>query len=184
MADTAATPTANIGEYTVSEISAALKRTVEDTYGYVRVRGEISGFKGAHASGHAYFSLKDDKARLEAVVWKLTLSRLRFKPQEGIEVIATGKLTTFPGQSKYQLVIDALEPAGIGALMALLDARRKALAAEGPAFVATIERVSRMLTTPVMRQLNAAVDVAKQDPATAAKQFLQTHGLLEPLGSP
>ena len=131
MVDTATTPTANVGEYTVSEISAALKRTVEDTYGYVRVRGEISGFKGAHASGHCYFSLKDDKARLEAVVWKMTLARLRFRPQDGIEVIATGKLTTFPGQSKYQLVIDALEPAGIGALMALLDARRKALAAEG-----------------------------------------------------
>ncbi len=91
-------------------------------------------FPGSRArtpSGHAYFSLKDDKARLEAVVWKLTLSRLRFRPQEGIEVIASGKLTTFPGQSKYQLVIDALEPAGIGALMALLDARRKTLAAEG-----------------------------------------------------
>ena len=122
---------ANVGEYTVSEISAALKRTVEDTYGYVRVRGEISGFKGAHSSGHSYFTLKDDKARLEAVVWRLTLPKLRFRPTEGVEVVATGKLTTFPGQSKYQLVIDALEPAGVGALMALLDARRKALAAEG-----------------------------------------------------
>jgi exodeoxyribonuclease VII large subunit len=131
MVDTATTPTANVGEYTVSEISAALKRTVEDTYGYVRVRGEISGFKGAHASGHCYFSLKDDKARLEAVVWKMTLARLRFRPQDGIEVIATGKLTTFPGQSKYQLVIDALEPAGIGALMALLEERKRKLAAEG-----------------------------------------------------
>jgi len=75
--------------------------------------------------------LKDDKARLEAVVWRLTLPKLRFRPTEGVEVVATGKLTTFPGQSKYQLVIDALEPAGVGALMALLDARRKALAAEG-----------------------------------------------------
>jgi exodeoxyribonuclease VII large subunit len=123
--------TPNIGEYTVSEISAALKRTVEDTYGYVRVRGEISGYKGAHSSGHSYFSLKDDKARIEAVVWRLTFAKLRFKPAEGMEVIATGKLTTFPGQSKYQLVIDALEPAGVGALMALLETRRKALAAEG-----------------------------------------------------
>jgi exodeoxyribonuclease VII large subunit len=127
----AAPPKANIGEYTVSEISNALKKTVEDTYGYVRVRGEISGFKGAHTSGHSYFSLKDDKARIEAVVWRLTLPKLRFRPQEGVEVIATGKLTTFPGQSKYQLVIDAMEPAGVGALMALLDARRKAFAAEG-----------------------------------------------------
>ncbi len=126
-----AEPTANVGEYTVSEISAALRRTVEDAYGYVRVRGEISGFKGAHSSGHSYFTLKDDKARLEAVVWRLTLPKLGFKPVDGIEVIATGKLTTFPGSSKYQLVIDALEPAGVGALMALLETRRKALAAEG-----------------------------------------------------
>ncbi len=127
MSDTAA----NIGEYTVSEISAALKRTVEDTYGYVRVRGEISGFRGPHSSGHCYFSLKDDKARLEAVVWRMTLPRLKFKPEEGVEVVATGKLTTFAGQSKYQIVVEALEPAGVGALMALLEARRKALAAEG-----------------------------------------------------
>src|SRR4051794_17164120 len=121
----------NIGEYTVSELSAALKRTVEDTYQYVRVRGEISGFRGVHSSGHAYFALKDAGARIEAVVWRLTLIRLRFKPVEGAEVIATGRLTTFPGQSKYQLIIDALAPAGVGALMALLEARKKALAAEG-----------------------------------------------------
>jgi exodeoxyribonuclease VII large subunit len=126
-----ASTTANIGEYSVSEISMALKRTVEDTYGYVRVRGEISGFKGAHSSGHCYFTLKDDKARLEAVVWRLTLPKVGFKPVDGVEVVATGRLTTFPGQSKYQLVIDALEPAGVGALMALLEGRRKALAAEG-----------------------------------------------------
>ncbi len=124
-------PAANVAEYSVSEISAALKRTVEDTYGYVRVRGEISGFRGPHSSGHCYFSLKDDKARLEAVVWRGTLPRLKFKPEEGVEVVATGKLTTFAGQSKYQIVIEALEPAGVGALMALLEARRKALEAEG-----------------------------------------------------
>ena len=122
---------ANVAEYTVSELSAALKSTVEDAYGYVRVRGEISGFRGVHSSGHAYFALKDDRARLEAVVWRTTLPRLRFKPQEGIEVIATGRLTTFAGQSKYQIVIEALQPAGVGALMALLEARRKQLAAEG-----------------------------------------------------
>ena len=123
--------TANVAEYSVSEISAALKRTVEDTYGYVRVRGEISGYRGPHSSGHCYFSLKDDRARLEAVVWRTTLPRLKFKPEEGVEVVATGKLTTFAGQSKYQIVIEALEPAGVGALMALLEARRKAFAAEG-----------------------------------------------------
>ena len=122
---------ANIAEYTVSEISAAVKHTVEDAFGYVRVRGEISGFRGVHGSGHGYFTLKDEKARLEAVVWRSTFARLKFKPEEGVEVVATGRLTTFAGQSKYQIVIDALEPAGVGALMALLDKRRKALAAEG-----------------------------------------------------
>jgi exodeoxyribonuclease VII large subunit len=125
------TATGNIGEYTVSELSAALRRTVEDTYQYVRVRGEISGFRGVHSSGHAYFALKDASARIEAVVWRLTLIKLRFKPIEGVEVVATGRLTTFPGQSKYQLIVDALDPAGVGALMALLETRKKALAAEG-----------------------------------------------------
>jgi exodeoxyribonuclease VII large subunit len=103
-------PAPNVVEYTVSEISAALKRTVEDAFGYVRVRGEISGYRGPHSSGHSYFSLKDERARLEACIWKTTFAKLRFKPEEGLEVIATGRLTTFPGSSKYQIVIDALEP--------------------------------------------------------------------------
>src|SRR5262245_39076108 len=96
----------NATEYKVSEISGALKRSVEDACGNVRVRGEISGYRGAHSSGHAYFALKDDKARLEAVVWKSTMSRLKFRPEEGMEVIASGRLTTFPSSSKYQIVID------------------------------------------------------------------------------
>lgn len=121
----------NVAEFTVSEISFALKRTVEDQFGHVRVRGEISGYRGPHSSGHAYFALKDEGARLEAVVWRASFQRLRFKPEEGMEVIATGKLTTFPGSSKYQIVIEALEPAGVGALMALVEERRKKLAAEG-----------------------------------------------------
>jgi exodeoxyribonuclease VII large subunit len=121
----------NAPEFTVSELSSALRRTVEDAYGHVRVRGEITGFRGAHASGHCYFALKDDGAKIEAVIWKGTHYRMRFKPQEGLEVIATGKLTTYPGSSKYQIVIETLEPAGIGALMALLDERKKKLAAEG-----------------------------------------------------
>src|SRR5271169_5387262 len=121
----------NAPEFTVSELSSALKRTVEDAYGHVRVRGEITGFRGAHASGHCYFALKDDGAKIEAVIWKFAHARMRFKPQEGLEVIATGKLTTYPGSSKYQIVIEALEPAGIGALMALMEERKKKLAAEG-----------------------------------------------------
>jgi exodeoxyribonuclease VII large subunit len=121
----------NVVEWTVSELSAALKRTVEDAYGYVRVRGEVSGFKGASPSGHVYFRLKDDKAVLEAVIWKGNFGRMRVKPEEGLDVIVSGKLTTFAGSSKYQIVIDSLEPAGIGALMKLLEERKKKLAAEG-----------------------------------------------------
>ncbi len=121
----------NAPEFTVSELSAALKRTVEDNFGHVRVRGEISGFRGPHSSGHCYFALKDQSAKIEAVIWRTTFARMRFKPQEGLEVIATGKLTTFPGSSKYQIVIDAMEPAGVGALMALMEERKKKLAAEG-----------------------------------------------------
>jgi exodeoxyribonuclease VII large subunit len=121
----------NAPEFTVSELSSALKRTVEDAYGHVRVRGEISGFRGAHSSGHCYFALKDENAKIEAVIWKGVHARMRFKPQEGLEVIATGKLTTYPGSSKYQIVIEAIEPAGIGALMALMEERKRKLGAEG-----------------------------------------------------
>jgi exodeoxyribonuclease VII large subunit len=121
----------NIPEWTVSELSAALRKTVEDSYGYVRVRGEVSGFKGASPSGHCYFRLKDDKAVLEAVVWKGNFARMRVKPEEGLDVVVSGKLTTFAGSSKYQIVIDTLELAGIGALMKLLEERKKKLAAEG-----------------------------------------------------
>lgn len=121
----------NLTEFSVSELSGSIKRTVENAFDHVRVRGEISGYRGPHSSGHAYFSLKDDRARIDAVVWKGTFSRLRFRPEEGMEVIATGKVTTFPGSSKYQIVIENLEPAGAGALMALLEERRRKLAAEG-----------------------------------------------------
>lgn len=124
-------PGANTPEISVSELAQALKRTVEDRFGRVRVRGEISNYRGPHASGHAYFSLKDAGARLDAVVWKGTLGRLRHRPQEGLEVVATGRITTFPGKSSYQIVIEAMEPAGVGALMALLEARRQQFVAEG-----------------------------------------------------
>ncbi len=103
---------------------------VEDAFGHVRVRGEISGWK-RHSSGHCYLALKDDRALIDAVIWKGNAASLRFRPEDGIEVIATGKLTTYPGRSKYQIVIERLELAGQGALMALLDQRRRMLAAEG-----------------------------------------------------
>jgi exodeoxyribonuclease VII large subunit len=128
---TAAASLINAPHYTVSELSSALRRTVEDAYGQVRVRGEISGFRGPHSSGHCYFALKDENAKIEAVIWKSAHYRMRFKPQEGLEVIATGRLTTFPGKSTYQIVIESLEPAGIGALMALMEERKKRLTAEG-----------------------------------------------------
>ncbi|MEO9299126.1 exodeoxyribonuclease VII large subunit [Devosia alba] len=121
----------NATEFSVSEIAQAVKRTVEDEFGHVRVRGEISGFRGQHSSGHAYFTLKDENAAIDAVVWKGNYSKLTFKPQEGLEVIATGRLTTFPRSSKYQIVIDNIEPAGAGALMALLEERKRKLQAEG-----------------------------------------------------
>ena len=126
-----AVPASNLLELTVGELSGALKRTIEDRFGFVRVRGEISNYRGQHSSGHAYFCLKDEAARIDAVVWRTAFSKLKVKPQEGLEVIATGRVTTFPGKSTYQLVIETIEPAGIGALMALLDERRKSLAAEG-----------------------------------------------------
>jgi len=121
----------NAAEFTVSEIAQAVKRTVEDEFGHVRVRGEISGYRGQHSSGHAYFTLKDDAASMDAVVWKGNFGKLTFKPEEGMEVIATGRLTTFPRSSKYQIVIDNIEPAGAGALMALLEDRKRKLQAEG-----------------------------------------------------
>ena len=121
---------ANLVEYSVSEIAGALKRSVEDQFGHVRVRGELSGVK-RHTSGHLYLALKDADAVLDGVMWRGGAQKLRFKPEDGLEVIATGRLTTYPGRSKYQIIIESMEPAGAGALMALLDERRRKLAAEG-----------------------------------------------------
>ncbi|HET7605401.1 MAG TPA: exodeoxyribonuclease VII large subunit [Sphingomicrobium sp.] len=123
-------PGDNSPTLSVSELSGALKRTVESAFGHVRVRGEISGFK-RHGSGHCYFTLKDENACIDAVIWRGNAAALAFLPEDGAEVIATGKLTTYPGRSKYQIVIDRMEIAGEGALLALLEKRRKALAAEG-----------------------------------------------------
>jgi exodeoxyribonuclease VII large subunit len=123
-------PGDNAPAQSVSELSASLKRTVEGAFDHVRVRGEISGFKRV-ASGHCYFTLKDDSACMDAVIWRGQAAALRFQPEDGIEVVATGKLTTYPARSRYQIVVERLELAGQGALMALLDKRRRALAAEG-----------------------------------------------------
>ncbi|MFL6730199.1 MAG: exodeoxyribonuclease VII large subunit, partial [Sphingomicrobium sp.] len=123
-------PGDNSPPLSVSDLSGALKRTIETAFGQVRVRGEISGFK-RHASGHCYFTLKDENACIDAVIWRGNAATLAFRPEDGAEIIATGKLTTYPGRSKYQIVVDRMELAGEGALLALLEKRRKALAAEG-----------------------------------------------------
>lgn len=121
---------ANLPEFSVSEISAALKRTVEDAFPFVRVRGEISGLK-FHSSGHVYFDLKDEKCVLNAVVWKGSVRGLSVRPEAGLEVVCTGRISTFGGSSRYQLVVEQIELAGLGALMAMLEERKKKLAAEG-----------------------------------------------------
>lgn len=120
----------NIHEYTVSELSGAVKRAIEDNFGLVRVKGELGRVTRA-ASGHVYLDLKDEKSVISSVMWKGTASRLSINPEQGMEVVATGRMSTFPGQSRYQLIIDSLEPAGVGALMALFEERKKKLAAEG-----------------------------------------------------
>ncbi len=121
----------NAAEFSVSDLAGAIKRAVEDGFGHVRLRGEVSGFRGPHSSGHCYFSLKDERAKIDAVVWKGVYSKLKLKPEEGMEVIAQGRVTTYPNSSKYQIVVESMEPAGVGALMALLEERKKKFAAEG-----------------------------------------------------
>lgn len=143
----------NAAPLSVSEISSALKRTVEDRFGHVSVRGEISGFKRA-ASGHCYLALKDENAKLDAVMWKGTAQRLPFVPEDGIEVVASGKITTYPGRSSYQIVIERLELAGEGALMQLFERLKARLAAEGlfdPARrkpIPVLPRVIGIVTSP------------------------------------
>ena len=123
-------PGDNAEPFTVTALSSALKRQVEDRFGFVRVRGELTGFKRA-ASGHLYFSLKDDASKLDGVMWKGNAGRLAFAAEDGLEVVATGKLTTYAGRSSYQIVADSLELAGEGALMLLFEKLKARLAAEG-----------------------------------------------------
>lgn len=120
----------NAPEFSVSEISGVVKRMIEGEFSHVRIRGEV-GRVSRPASGHMYLDLKDDRAVLASVIWKGVAGRLRVKPEEGMEVVATGRLTTFPGQSRYQMVIEDIAPAGVGALMAMLEKRKVELAAEG-----------------------------------------------------
>ena len=120
----------NQPEFTVSELSGAVKRVIEGEFGLVRVRAEV-GRVSRPASGHVYFALKDERASLDAVSWKGQVAKMQVRPEEGMEVVATGRMTTFPGQSKYQLIVEDMAPAGAGALMAMLEKRKAMLAAEG-----------------------------------------------------
>jgi exodeoxyribonuclease VII large subunit len=117
-------------EFSVSEVSQALKLTLEETFTNIKVKGEISGLK-AHSSGHLYFNLKDDSALLNAVCWKGTSTALKIKPEDGLEVICTGKISSYPARSNYQLIASNIEVAGVGALLAMLEQRKKKLEAEG-----------------------------------------------------
>ena len=123
-------PGINPPEFSVSEISGAIKRVIEGEFSHVRIKGEI-GRVSFPRSGHVYLDLKDERAVLSAVIWKGVATHLQVRPEEGLEVVATGRITTFGGQSKYQLVIEDLKPAGVGALMAMLEKRKAMLAAEG-----------------------------------------------------
>jgi exodeoxyribonuclease VII large subunit len=120
----------NAQAYSVSELAFALKRTLEDAYGFVRLRGELSKVTN-HASGHVYLTIKDDKAALDGVVWKGSVRGLSVRPEQGLEVIVTGRITTFPAGSRYQIVIESMEAAGVGALLAQLERLKAKLAAEG-----------------------------------------------------
>ncbi|MCQ0091643.1 exodeoxyribonuclease VII large subunit [Roseovarius sp. M141] len=123
-------PGENAPEFSVSDLSGAIKRLIEGEFGHVRVRGEV-GRVSRPKSGHIYMDLKDDRAVINGIIWKGVAGRLPVQPEEGMEVVATGRLTTFPGQSRYQIVIEDIKPAGAGALMAMLEKRKAALAAEG-----------------------------------------------------
>src|SRR6201996_6652163 len=157
----------NLPEFSVSEIAGLLKRTVEDAFPFVRVRGEISGLKFA-SSGHVYFDLKDDKAVLNAIIWKQTARLLRLRPEPGLEVVCTGRITTYPGSSRYQIIVEQIELAGAGALMAMLEERKKKLAAEGlfaaerkkklpylPSVIGVVTSPTGAVLRDIMHRLNA-----------------------------
>lgn len=126
----------NIPEYSVTELSTALKNTIEDKFGYVRIKGELSGINN-HSSGHIYLTLKDENAVINGIIWRSSVAKLKIRPEEGLEVICTGKISTgynpgrYAGRSNYQITIDTMKPAGVGALMAILEERKEKLKSEG-----------------------------------------------------
>jgi exodeoxyribonuclease VII large subunit len=123
-------PTSNVQAYSVSELAFALKRTIEDQFGFVRLRGELSKVT-FHSNGHVYLDIKDERASISGVIWKTQVRTLAVQPQTGLEVIVTGKITTYPGRSQYQIIIETMAPAGVGALLAQLERLKEKLSAEG-----------------------------------------------------
>ncbi len=159
----------NIPEYSVGELSGAIKRTLEGAFGRIRVRGEITEFK-LYGSGHAYLSLKDEGGKIRAVIWKTTLPRLGLKPENGVEVIATGKISAYGDRSEYQLIIDRLEYAGAGALLARIEMLRARLAAEG-LFDAAAKRALPVLPALVGVVTSASGAVLHDIMTTIARRF-------------
>jgi exodeoxyribonuclease VII large subunit len=159
----------NIPEYSVGELSGAIKRTLEGTFGRIRVRGEITEFK-LYGSGHAYLSLKDEGGKIRAVIWKTTIPRLGLKPENGVEVIATGKISAYGDRSEYQLIIDRLEYAGAGALLARIEMLRQRLAAEG-LFAAELKKPLPMLPALVGVITSASGAVLHDIMTTIARRF-------------
>ena len=177
----------NLPEYSVSELSASLKRTVEDAFPFVRVRGEVSKV-AFQSSGHVYFALKDDKAVLDAVCWRTSAQRLKVKPQQGLEVVCTGRISTYAGSggSRYQIIVEQVELAGLGALMALLEERKKKLAAEG-LFVAERKRKLPFLPDVIGVVTTYTFDgttlTAAPTHVTLGPGMSVTNTLTDPLGS-
>src|SRR5579863_7879076 len=153
IADGADTQGANAKAYSVSELAFALKRTIESAYGFVRLRGELSKVT-FHGNGHIYLDLKDDRASIAGVVWRTQAASLAIRPETGLEVIVTGRVTTYPGRSQYQIIIETMEPAGMGALLVQLERLKARLAAEGlfaaerKAPLPAMPRVIGVITSP------------------------------------
>ena len=167
--DEASAKQSNIPEYSVGELSGAIKRTLEGAFGRIRVRGEITEYK-LYSSGHAYLSLKDEGGKIRAVIWKTTLPRVGLKPENGVEVIATGKISAYGDRSEYQLMIDRLEYAGAGALLARLEMLRARLAAEG-LFDAAAKRALPVLPGLVGVVTSASGAVLHDIMTTIARRF-------------
>ncbi|HET9146658.1 MAG TPA: exodeoxyribonuclease VII large subunit, partial [Acetobacteraceae bacterium] len=164
--------TANVPEYAVAEIAGAVKRTLETAFGRVRVRGEICEMK-RYASGHTYLAMKDESAKLRAIIWRGNASRIGLEPENGLEVIATGRITSYPERSEYQLIIERLEYAGEGALLARIERLRKALAEEG-LFEAGRKRALPMLPEVIGVVSSAQGAVIQDIRTTIARRFPRT----------